>query len=115
LRGRDCSEMDRLLRTSQADSSAEDHAKDQVILADDAVIDIVRAEQVSDYKLKLCFSDGTERVIDFEPFLRASRNPMIRAYLEPSRFGNFRVECGDLIWDDYGLCFPIADLYENRV
>ena len=86
-----------------------------MILSDDAVIDIARAEQISDYKLKLYFSDGTERVIDFEPFLRSSRNPMIRAYLEREKFGNFRVEYGDLVWDDYGLCFPIADLYENRI
>jgi hypothetical protein len=40
---------------------------------------------------------------------------MIRDYLEPSRFGTFRVEYGDLIWDDYGLCFPTAGLYENRI
>ena len=86
-----------------------------MILSDDAVIDIVRVEQVSDYGLKLYFNDGTERVIDFEPFLRESRNPMIRAYLDPKRFANFKLEYGDLMWDDYGLCFPIADLYEKRI
>jgi len=85
------------------------------MLADDAVIDIVRAEQVSDYELKLHFSDGKERVIDFEPFIRGSRNPMIRAYLDPKRFANFKLEYGDLMWDEYGLCFPIADLYEERI
>jgi hypothetical protein len=84
-------------------------------LADEAVIDIVGVEQVSSYKLRLTFSEGTERIIDFEPFLKSSRNPMIRDYLEPLRFGTFRVEYGDLIWDDYGLCFPTADLYENRI
>lgn len=107
--------MDRLFRTSQADRPPEDHAEDQVTLPHDAVIDIVRAEQLSGYSLKLSFSDGTERIVDFEPFLRASRNPMIRAYLEPERFANFRLEYGDLIWDDYGLCFPVADLYENTI
>jgi Protein of unknown function (DUF2442) len=86
-----------------------------VTLADDTVIDIVGAEQVSNYKLRLTSSDGTERIVDFEPFLRSSRNPLIRAYLEPNRFADFKLEHGDLIWDDYGLCFPIADLYENRV
>ena len=85
------------------------------MLSDNAVINIVRAEQVSGYKLKLYFSDGAERVIDFEPFLRGSRNPMINKYLDPKKFANFKLEYGDLIWDDYGLCFPIADLYENRI
>jgi uncharacterized protein DUF2442 len=84
-------------------------------LAEDAVIEIVSAEQTSDYKLNLYFSDGMDRIIDFEPFLRGSRNPMIRAYLEPEKFASFRLEYGDLVWDDYDLCFPIADLYENRV
>ena len=79
------------------------------------VIDIVRAEQVGAYQLKLHFSDGTLRLVDFEPFLRQSRNPLIRVYLDPARFAAFRVQEGDLVWDDYGLCFPVADLYENAL
>jgi len=85
------------------------------MLPEGAVIDIIRVERVSDYKLKLSFSDGAERVIDFEPFLRRSRNPMIRAYLDPQKFASFTLEYGNLMWDDYGLCFPIADLYENNI
>ena len=84
-------------------------------LSEDAVIEIVHAEQISDYKLKLHFNDGMGRIIDFEPFLRSSRNPMIREYLNPEKFASFRLEYGDLVWDDYGLCFPIADLYENSI
>jgi len=84
-------------------------------LAEGIAIDVVRVERASGYKLKLSFSDGVEREIDFEPFLRRSRNPMIRAYLEPRRFANFRLEYGNLMWDDYELCFPIADLYENNI
>ncbi len=84
-------------------------------LSADAVIDIVQVEQVSDYELKLSFSDRVERVIDFEPFLRRSRNPLIRAYLAPEQFADFTLEYGNLMWDDYGLCFPIADLYENNL
>lgn len=107
--------MDRLLHTPQADRVETDYAENQVTLPDGAVVDIVGAERVSDYELKLRFSDGFERVIDFERFLKASRNPMIRAYLDPKKFGSFRLEHGDLLWDDYDLCFPIADLYEGRI
>jgi hypothetical protein len=84
-------------------------------LPERTVIDIVHAEQSSGYKLKLFFSNGVERIIDFEPFLRQSRNPMIRTYLDPQKFANFRLEYGNLIWDDYELCFPIADLYESNI
>ena len=79
------------------------------------LLEIASAERLSGYTLKLEFSDGTERVIDFEPFLRASRNPAIRAYLAPEKFSHFRLEYGDLVWDDYDLCFPIADLYEGQI
>jgi len=106
--------MDRLLRASQTSRGAKDNAENQMRLAEGTVIDIVQVVRLTDYELKLSFSDGVERVIDFEPFLRRSRNPMIRAYLDQQKFASFRLEHGNLIWDDYGLCFPIADLYENN-
>ena len=107
--------MDRLLRTPQAGATADDQAEDRLILPGDAVVDIVRAEQVADYQLALTFSDGAQRVVDFGPFLRSSRNELIRVHLEPAKFANFRIEDGDLIWGDFELCFPVADLYENRL
>ena len=82
-------------------------------LPEDAVVEIVSVERLSENRLKLDFSDGAKRIVDFEPFLSASPNPMIREYLNPKRFGAFRLEHGDLVWDDYGLNFPIADLYEG--
>ncbi len=80
-------------------------------LAPGSVIDVVNVEPLSGYQLKLRFSDGAEQVIDFEPFLRKARHPQIRAYLDPAHFANFRLEYGDLVWDDYDL----ADLYENKL
>lgn len=84
-------------------------------LSEGQAIDIIGARKVGTYKLDLSFSDGAERVVDFEPFLKASRNPMIRAYLDPEKFAHFTIEHGNLLWDDYGLCFPFADLYDNRI
>jgi hypothetical protein len=84
-------------------------------LPEGAVIEMVQVERLSEYNLRLHFSDGATRVIDFEPFLSNSPNPLIRAYLDPKKFGDFRLEHGDLVWNDFGLCFPIADLYEGRL
>jgi hypothetical protein len=86
-----------------------------VVLAENAVVDIIMAEYVADYKLRLKFSDDKERIVDFEPFLRNTLNPMIRKYLALENFKNFTVEHGDLFWNDYDLCFPIADLYKGRI
>lgn len=84
-------------------------------LPEGAVVDIAAAEYVDGYRLRLTFSDGTARTVDFEPFLRKSHNPMIRKYLDPEEFADFSVRYGDLVWHDYDLCFPIADLSEGRV
>lgn len=78
-------------------------------------INITTAEQVGDYTLRLSFDDGAVQTVDFKPFLSHSRHPDIRAYLEPSRFAAYRIEYGELVWGDYDLCFPVADLYHNHL
>ena len=70
---------------------------------------------MGDHKLKLSFNDGMEQMIDFGPFLSASLNPLIRKYLNPEVFKKYEIDNGDLEWNDYDLCFPVADLYENNI
>ena len=43
------------------------------------VIDLTEAQYHQGYQLRLQFSDGTERLIDFEPFLRRSKHPQIQS------------------------------------
>jgi hypothetical protein len=81
----------------------------------DTIIDVMAAEHVGAYRLRITFSDGVAREVDFESFLRSSTNPLIRKYLDPALFRQFAVESGDLSWNDYDLCCPVADLYENRI
>jgi hypothetical protein len=86
-----------------------------MILAEDAIVDVISASYVVRYELHLIFSDGNERIVDFEPFLISSLNPLIRRYLDLEQFKNFTVENGNLHWNDYDLCFPVADLYEGQI
>ena len=86
-----------------------------MILAENAVIEVEKVAYVDGYKLRVKFSDGNERIVDFGPFLENALNPLIRKYLDLDKFKNFTVEYGDLFWNDYDLCFPIADLYEGRI
>lgn len=79
------------------------------------VISITQAEYISDYKIKFSFSDGIDRAIDFSEFLSNARNPMTRKYLDKQLFKNFSVEYGDIIWNDYEMCFPIWDLHEGKI
>lgn len=83
--------------------------------ADSRSIDVVNATLLKPYQVFITFTDGFKQTVDFEPFLQNSRNPHIRKYLDLSLFADFTVENGDLYWYEYDLCFPIADLYENRI
>lgn len=78
-------------------------------------LEITQAEYVSGYKLRLTFNDGLVRVMDFEPFLRAARNPDLSQYRQLRKFKSFRLHYGDLMWGDYEMIFPITDLHEGKI
>lgn len=79
------------------------------------VISIIKADYTGDYKIRFLFSDGVERLIDFSGFLNSAKNPMTKKYLDKQLFENFSVDYGDIIWNDYEMCFPIWDLHEGHI
>lgn len=79
------------------------------------VISIENAEYIDGYKIALLFSDGTRNIVNFEPFLQSSSKPMTTKFLNIDEFKSFEIEHGDLVWNDYELCFPIWDLYEGII
>jgi hypothetical protein len=79
------------------------------------VVSIEKADYKGDYVIGLRFSDGVERNIDFGSFLRNAKNPMTKKYLDKELFKSFTIEYGDLIWNDYEMCFPIWDLHEGKI
>jgi len=85
------------------------------MILDEQVIFVEKVNHIGDFKLELEFNDKTRQVVDFYPFLSRSLNPLIRKYLSPEEFLKFEIDEGDLEWNDYDLCFPIADLYGNRI
>jgi len=76
-------------------------------------IEIIKAAYLYDYRIELKFSDNKIQIVDFKVFLENAQNPITRKYLDINLFKNFKIEFGDLVWNDYELCFPIIDLYEN--
>lgn len=79
------------------------------------VISIDKAEFIGDYQIKFLFSDGVVQLIDFSEFLMNAKNPMTKKYLDQNLFRNFSIVYGDIIWNDYELCFPIWDLHEGKI
>lgn len=79
------------------------------------VISIIEAKYTGDFTIEFEFSDRVKRAINFRPFLEKSRNPMTKKYLKEEYFKNFQVEHGDIVWNDYEMCFPIWDLHEGAL
>jgi len=79
------------------------------------VISIMKADYIEKYRIKFLFSDGVEKIIDFSGFLKQARNPMTKKYLDEKLFKSFTIEYGDIIWNDYEMCFPIWDLHEGKI
>ena len=79
-------------------------------------IEIFETEIANDYVIKFCFSDGTERRVDFYPFLsRKNQNPMAAKYLDVNKFRKFKIiRKQDISWNDYELCFPFETLYSGK-
>lgn len=87
--------------------------KDAVTGKDQLKID--GAKYLSDYVIRIRFSDGNEKLVDFKPFLSKSRHPSISKYLDENKFSDFSLTDGNLNWNDYDLIFPITDLYNGNI
>lgn len=78
-------------------------------------LEVTEAKYVSGYKVLVNFDDGTRRIVDFGPFLKQAKNPMITKYRRAKEFKSFHIHDGDLMWGDYDMIFPIMDLYNGQI
>lgn len=78
-------------------------------------IEIISARYIGDFAIRIYFSDGINKLVDFRPFLESSLHPSIRKYFDESRFKEYQITDGNLNWNDYDMIFPIEDLYKGRV
>jgi len=76
---------------------------------------IETAKYLSDFAIRIHFNDGSEKLVDFKPFLSKSRHPSIQKYFNENTFSNFSITDGNLNWNDYEMIFPIRDLYVGKI
>lgn len=79
------------------------------------LIEIKSAVFIGDYAIRILFSDGVNKLVDFKSFLESSSHPSIRKYLDEPAFKQFTILDGNLNWNDYDLIFPIDDLYKGVI
>ena len=73
------------------------------------------AKYLVDYAIRIQFNDGSEKLVDFKPFLLKALHPAIKKYLDENKFSSFEIIDGNLNWNDYELIFPLADLYKGKI
>ena len=77
-------------------------------------LSIVKSEYLSDYIIRLSFSDGTINEVDFGNYLYRHPHPQYDKYRDLFKFKKYRIENGDIYWGKHGdLIFPIDNLYFN--
>ena len=79
------------------------------------LIEVMAANYIGDYAIRILFTDGNEKLVDFKPFLTKSLHPSISRYLDESLFKQFKISNGNLNWNDYDLIFPIHNLYDGII
>ena len=79
------------------------------------LIEIKTANYIGDFAIRIFFSDGYNRLVDFKHFLESSLHPSIRKYLDEDRFKQYQIIDGNLNWNNYDLIFPIEDLYQGKL
>jgi len=73
------------------------------------------ANYIGDFAVRISFTDGTEKLVDFKPFLMKAIHPSIKKYLDESQFLKYEIVDGNLNWNDYDMIFPIWDLYQGKI
>ncbi len=76
---------------------------------------IVSAEYMGGHEIRITFSDGLIRVIDFMPFLKKFCHPDYDCYLSEEYFKNFKIVDGNINWNDYHMIFTIDSLYKGII
>lgn len=79
------------------------------------IIEVKSAQYIGDFAIRILFSDGFNRLVDFKSFLESSLHPSIRKYLEEDKFKTYQIVDGNLNWNDYDLIFPLEDLYQGKL
>jgi hypothetical protein len=84
-------------------------------LSQQECISVTDAKYIGDFAIRIAFSDGHSKLVDFKPFICQSGHSSIRKYLDEKEFKNFQFKDGNLDWNDFEMCFPIDDLYHNNL
>ncbi len=76
---------------------------------------VLKAIYVSEYKIHIYYSDGTDNIVDFEDYL-FNYEHTYPEYRKISKFKTFKVDKGELVWGkSWNIIFPVHKLHANKI
>ncbi|MBI3501971.1 MAG: DUF2442 domain-containing protein [Bacteroidetes bacterium] len=77
---------------------------------------IIKAEYISGYKVKLFFDDNKQQVVDFGEFILSSPYAAFNQYKDLKKFKRFKLENGNIVWGkNWDLIFPLEQLRAGKI
>lgn len=61
---------------------------------------VTDAHALPDYRLRVCFSDGSEGEVDLKEFIETDSRPIVKALCDHSTFSSIRVEMDTVVWEN---------------
>jgi hypothetical protein len=80
-----------------------------------SVFAVEKAEYIDDLCLRIHFTNGKKRDVDFAPFLNAHPHPSLIKYQDPKLFKKFTIRSGNLNWNNYEMVFPLEQLLSGKI
>ncbi len=84
-------------------------------VTDAQLFSVREATYVDNYKIRVKFTNGKTRTIDCGNFLKKQTHPSLKKYLNISQFKIFRIQNGNINWNNYEMIFPVEALYKEKV
>ena len=63
------------------------------------ILNIVKADYINDFKVKVLFNDGLEKIVDLKEYIYAKKHPFFQPLKKVEEFKKFHVH-RTLIWDN---------------
>ena len=79
-------------------------------------IEVKDATYLDGFKLRVAFTDGKNKVVDFSKFITTNNKEALSKYKNFSNFKRFKIEDGNIVWGkNWDLIFPVHQLYSRSI
>ncbi len=75
------------------------------------ILNVVKADYINDFKIKVLFNDGLEKIVDLKNYINSKKHPFFQPLKNVNEFKKFQVH-RTLVWDN-GADIAPEYLYEK--